>query len=171
MTEAQRNNISDEAISDEETTPQNGTGGARYCAICGRDAAVHGPPIERFGEAFCCEEHAGQFAEEVRAARVQATAALAGPTPESAARQSETSTAGAPRQWGWKRYLKLGACCGVPVLAVVLLAGGGGALLGAAGTFVPYLAALACPVGMYFMMRSMSKMGQKENPEDKREGK
>jgi predicted phage tail protein len=79
---------------------------------------------------------------------------------EPEVRQPDKAVARAPKQQGWKRYLKLGACCGAPLLVVLLLAGGGGALLGAAGAFLPYLAALACPLGMYFMMRGMWKMEQ-----------
>jgi hypothetical protein len=32
---------------------------------------------------------------------------------------------------------------------------------------LPFLAALACPLGMYFMMRSMSKTDQSGNPDGK----
>jgi len=59
----------------------------------------------------------------------------------------------------------------VPILVLVFLAGGGGALLGAAGALLPFLVALACPIGMYFMMRGMMKTGQQENPKDKGEEK
>lgn len=141
---------------------------ARYCAICGNDATSHGPPIERFGEPFCCEEHAEQFAKEVQAARIQA-AALAVQEPD--VRQPEKPIARGPVQQGWRRYVKLGACCGAPLLALVILAGGGGALLGSAGALLPYLAALACPLGMYFLMRGMSKMERKEDPQNRGEEK
>lgn len=92
--------------------------------------------------------------------------------PETDVQQPETSAAGAPKQQGWKHYLKMGACCGAPLLVLVILTGGGGAVLGAAGTRLPFLALLACPLGMYFMMRSISKMGQQANPKTrKRESK
>ena len=146
--------------------PQNGSEG-RYCALCGVDADINGPGTERFGEAFCSEGHAEEFVREVKAARVQAAAALAAQAPDTEVQQAETQAAGTPKQQGWKRYLKWGACCGAPLLALVVLAGGGGALLGATGAVLPYLAFLACPIGMYFMMRGMSKTGQKENPQDK----
>lgn len=81
-----------------------------------------------------------------------------------------TETSPAQSKWSLKRLLGLGACCAAPLLAGAVLAGGGGALLGAAGAALPFLAALACPLGMYFMMRSMSKMGQ-ENSDDKGKGK
>jgi hypothetical protein len=64
--------------------------------------------------------------------------------------------AGAVKSWDWKMALKMALCCGAPLLALVVLAGGGGLLLGAAGSVLPLLAALACPIGMYFMMRGMS---------------
>lgn len=165
-----------EKISRELPVPQDGKGarapkpGERYCALCGGDANVYGLALERFGEAFCSDGHAEEFVKEVRAARVQAAAAL-DQAPESRVQQPEPPAVCAPGQQGWKRYLKLGACCGVPLLALVFLAGGGGALLGAAGALLPFLVALACPIGMYFMMRGMMKMGRQENPKDKGEEK
>jgi hypothetical protein len=62
-----------------------------------------------------------------------------------------------------KMALKMAACCGLPMLALVVLAGGGAALLGAAGAVFPLLAALACPLGMFFMMRGMMKKGKGDN--------
>lgn len=76
-----------------------------------------------------------------------------------------------PRAQGWKRYLKLGASCALPVLALLVLAGGGGALLGAAGAVLPLLAALACPLAMYFMVRGMMKTQQKGRLDGKEEEK
>lgn len=143
----------------------------RHCAFCGADADVYGQATERFGEVFCSVGHAEEFVKEVRAARVQAATALPVGSHETEVSQPDTPGTCAVTQPGWKRYLKLGACCGVPILALVFLAGGGGALLGAAGALLPFLVALACPVGMYFMMRGMMKMGQQENPKDKGEEK
>lgn len=167
-----------EKISGEVTMPQNGKGdrdtkpGERYCAFCGEEARIHGLVTERFGEAFCTEGHAEEFVKEVRAARVRtAASALAVQPAEADAQHSETATAGAPKRQDWKHYLKMGACCGAPLLALVFLAGGGGAVLGAAGAFLPLLLLLACPLGMYFMMRSMSKTEQKGNPQGKGEEK
>jgi len=71
------------------------------------------------------------------------------------------------KQQNWKRYLKYGVCCGAPILALVVLAGGGGAELGAAQGLLPIAAAVACPLVMYFMMRSMSHVDQHKNPGDK----
>jgi hypothetical protein len=127
--------------------------------------------MERFGEVCCSDEHAEEFVEKVRAVRIQAAAALATQARETEAQQVETSVTGAPQRQGWKRYLKMGACCGAPLLALIFLAGGGGVVFGAAGAALPYLAALACPLGMYFMMRSMAKMTEKEHAKNQREEK
>jgi hypothetical protein len=54
----------------------------------------------------------------------------------------------------------MAACCGLPLLVLVLLAGGGGALLGAGAAVLPLLAVLACPLGMLFMMRAMQGHGR-----------
>ena len=40
-------------------------------------------------------------------------------------------------------------------------------MLGAASGLLPVLAVLACPLGMYLMMRSMAKMG---GPDDRHKG-
>jgi hypothetical protein len=132
---------------------------ARYCAICGEEANIHGSRVERFGEAFCSEGHAEEFVKEVHAARVQAAAAaLSAPEAPAESPPSPVAPQAARKPRDWKHYLKMGACCGAPLLALLFLAGGGGAVLGAAGALLPLLAVLACPVGMYFLMRSMAKM-------------
>ena len=155
-------------------TPQDGSGAqdaapsARYCALCGQEASPSAAAIERFGEPFCSEAHAGEFTKAVRAARVQAVATEPSTTEME---RLEGSAEVAAKQQSWKGLLKMGLCCGAPLLAVVVLAGGGGAVLGAAGAFLPALAMLACPLGMYFMMRSMSKTGQRDDRGDKGEQK
>lgn len=137
----------------------------RHCPICGAEASSS---IEtRFGEAFCSVTHADEFVEKIREAKIQAAVALAVRSPEPEVRHPGASVATASVQPTWKRYVKMGACVGAPLLALVFLAGGGGAVLGAAGALLPILAFLACPLAMYFMMRSMSKTGQQENPKDK----
>lgn len=164
-------------ISKELATPMDGKGSrvkrppGGYCAFCGGDADGHGLATERFGEVFCSDGHAEEFVNELRAARIQAAALRTAEPATTETARPEQPGARALKQQGWKRYLKMGACCGLPLLALVFLAGGGGALLGAAGALLPLLAVLACPLGMYFMMRSMAKMEHKENPEDKREQK
>ncbi len=137
----------------------------QHCPVCGVE--VSSPADTRFGEAFCSATHSDEFVEKVQAAKIQAAAALAVRALEPEARHPETSAPGAPMPPTWKRYVKMGACVGAPLLALVFLAGGGGAVLGAAGALVPILVFLACPIAMYFMMRSMPKMEHKENARDK----
>ena len=141
----------------------------RHCPICGVE--VSSSADTRFGEAFCSVTHAEEFVEKIRETKIQAAAALAVRSPEPEARHPEMSAAAAPVQPTWKRYVKMGACVGAPLLALVFLAGGGGAVLGAAGALLPILAFLACPLAMYFMMRSMSKTGDKEHSQDKGQDK
>jgi|GEM_PF-2358115 len=160
-------------------TPKDGAGARegkpaeQYCALCGQPAGSGDAAIERFGEAFCSEAHAEEFVQAVQAvreARVQAavkaeTAVDGPPVPAAAAAsaadaQRPDQTAGVvAKPQSWKGLLKMGLCCGAPILALVVLAGGGGAVLGVAGALLPVLALLACPLGMYFMMRSMAKTG------------
>ena len=143
---------------------------ARYCAFCGRDVLDPARMPKRFGEVFCSEDHADEFGQGVRRVRV----ATAGTTAVSAAVQSpnpKIPTAGATKPWDWKMALKMAACCAGPMLALVMLAGGGGALLGAAGAVAPVLLALACPLGMIFMMWSMARMGKHNKDKDDGEGK
>jgi hypothetical protein len=141
----------------------------RHCPICGVE--VSSAADTRFGEAFCSVTHAGEFVEKIREAKIRAAVAPAVRSAEPEARHPETSMAAAPAEPTWKRYAKMGACVGAPLLALAFLAGGGGAVLGAAGALVPILAFLACPLAMYFMMRSMSKMGDKERRPEKGEEK
>jgi hypothetical protein len=129
---------------------------ATYCAFCGTELEGGEAAAKRFGEPFCSAAHAEAFAAEVRAARTAAAAAR--PTGEPGDDAGQTA-AGGEGQWGLGRLLKLAACCGIPILAVVLLAGGGAALLGAGAAALPYLALLACPLGMFFMMRGMQHHG------------
>lgn len=146
----------------------NGVGAAapRHCAFCGNETLPGLAVPERFGEVFCSEAHAEEFASGVRAARVQAAATADAVTLTKPEAGGQPAPAAKPGHW--KMALKMAACCGVPMLALVVLAGGGGALLGAAGAALPLLAALACPLGMFFMMRAMMKGGQgdKRPPRD-----
>lgn len=157
-----------------DTTALSGNGTApppsepRYCAYCGREIDRSAAGIERFGEPFCSEVHVETFVTGVRAARVQAAATLE-------AAQAGTGVgdqpAAAPAGWNWKRFAKMAACCGLPMLALVVLAGGGGALLGAAGAVLPLLAALACPLGMFFAMRGMMRIRPREGAKGQGEEK
>ncbi len=132
--------------------------GGGYCGFCGNDLASAAIPAPRFGVPFCNEAHAEAFAGEVRAARVARVAAA----DNEGKRQSEgTADRASNKRWDLKRLLKMGVCCGLPILAVVFLAGGGGVLLGAGAAVLPYVALLACPLAMFFMMRAMQGHGDK----------
>ena len=132
-----------------------------YCGFCGIDIDATSPVARRFGTAFCGEAHAEDFASEVRAARTQAVAvtrpgAAHDRAPAEGADQPQKP---GPQGWDLKRILKMAACCGLPILAVIFLAGGGSALLGAGAAILPVLALLACPLGMLFMMWGMRNHG------------
>lgn len=117
-----------------------------YCASCGQRIDVP-QTIARFGERFCSEAHAEQFVDGVRAARI-----------EAAARQNVADACSLPPagQRSWRDYVKPSLCWGAPLLlllAIPLLWSGGAWAAG--GSLLSLLAVLACPVGMYFMMRAM----------------
>lgn len=147
-----------------------GRGEATHCGFCGVDLDAANPVPPRFGETFCSDAHADAFVSEVRAARTR-VAALAGP---AAVDRRGTAESGqdkpVPGRWDLKRALKLAACCGLPILAVVVLAGGGGALLGAGAAILPVLALLACPLGMLLMMWGMGNHGKGESGAGKTHG-
>ncbi len=167
------------AVNDRAT--RDGAGAAvapaeRYCAFCGTDVSEQGPGAERFGQPFCSDAHAEEFVKGVRAARVQAAAssmqAMQSSMPAMQAAPSSTATgaveeaAGArpadPPQPSWTDRLKTWACWGAPVLlllALLLMTSGGGAAV-TAGSLLSVLALLACPIGMYLMMRGMGNMNQ-----------
>jgi hypothetical protein len=136
---------------------------ATFCPICGKDAAD--PSLKRFGEYFCSEDHVGQYAREVlskQATERTAITAVAGV--ESTAPQAAGTPEGtqAPQKKGGKSsFLKMAACCGGMLLllpALGLVSAGG--LAAVAGSALSVAAALACPIGMYFMMRGMMKPKQ-----------
>jgi len=123
-----------------------------YCPVCGRDAAD--PALFRFGEYFCSEAHVAEFAGEVRARGAAPAEGARAVTPAAA-------TAGAPKKGGTWSLLKMGACCGGALLLFALLPlvwGSGGALAGVGVSLLSLAALLACPLGMYFMMRGMQRM-------------
>jgi hypothetical protein len=128
-----------------------------HCGYCGHPIAEDAAVPQRFGESFCSDEHADEFATGVRAARIDAAARRIGVNDRPA-----TACAVPPAgQHGWRARLKRGACWGALVLlllAMPLLWTGGWAAAG--GSLLSVLALLACPLGMYFMMRSMSGMQQ-----------
>jgi hypothetical protein len=85
-----------------------------------------------------------------------------------AGRAAASTDVSHPRR-DWKVLLGKVLCWSAPlVIVVVLLVGGTRVLTGAPGAALPFLAALACPLGMYFMMRSMSKMGDHSDSKDAR---
>lgn len=136
----------------------------RHCAYCGHPIADDVAAPGRFGERFCSEGHAEEFAAGVRAARTEA------------ARRQEIDARPAPGdrmacalpppgQRGWRDYLKRAACWGAPVLlllAIPLVWSGGWAATG--GSLLSVLALVACPLGMYFMMRGMMGMQPRNDP-------
>jgi len=132
-----------------------------HCAYCGRGVTEDAPVIERFGQRFCSENHAEEFAGDVRTARILA-AARAGNTPSGSAMQPAA-------QRTWKDYVKRGACWGAPLLLLlaVPLFWTGNAAAATGGSILSVLAFLACPLGMYFMMRGMGGMGQGQQPRAK----
>lgn len=134
----------------------------RHCSYCGVTVNEDTPPIERFGERFCSEAHAEEFAAGVRAARMQA-ATRPGAAPASCA----MPPAG---QRTWQDYLKRGACWGAPLLLLLAipLFWSGSAAAATGGSILSVLALLACPLGMFFMMRAMSKGQQRPKDKDQR---
>ncbi len=74
-----------------------------------------------------------------------------------------------PKKGGLWGLLKLGACCAAPILALAILVpflrGGDTGLAAIGGNLLYYAVLLACPLGMYFMMRNMGWMQQGEKEE------
>jgi hypothetical protein len=134
------------------TVNEKTTATARHCGYCGLALGTDVPAIERFGERFCSEMHADEFAAGVRHARMQAAARL-----ETASASCALSSS-APRTW--KDFLKRAACWGAPVLLLLAipLFWSGGTLAATGGSVLSALAFLACPLGMYFMMHAMGNM-------------
>lgn len=131
-----------------------------HCPICGKDASD--PSLKRFGEYFCSEAHVVEFAKEVRQRGGKEQAVVA----EGGAVQPDGTEPTAAEKGGLSRLLKLGACCAAPILALVillpLLQGGATGLAAIGGSLLYFAVLLACPLGMYFMMRSMRRMPQQE---------
>jgi hypothetical protein len=84
-----------------------------------------------------------------------------------------TGGADQPKKGGLRSLLKLGACCAAPILALAILVpflrGGDTGLTAVGGNLLYFAALLACPIGMYFMMRNMGRMqqGKKEEGHEK----
>lgn len=136
----------------------------RYCGYCGHRIAGDDPAPERFGERFCSESHAEEFAAGVRAARTNAAARHEEPDAAEGA-AGMACTLPPPGQRGWRNYLKRAACWGAPLLlllAIPLIWSGGWPATG--GSLLSVLALLACPLGMYLMMRGMMGMQHGNGP-------
>ncbi len=130
-----------------------------FCPICGKDAAD--PSLKRFGEFFCSEAHVQEFARELHSKQVAEPTAAAAMAVGEARTPQETGTteARAPqKKGGIGGFWKMAACCGgrlllLPALGLVNLGG----LAAVGGSLLSIAAVLACPIGMYFMMRGMMK--------------
>jgi hypothetical protein len=127
---------------------------ATHCAYCGRLIAAEADAPERFGERFCSAAHAEEFVARVREARM----AKADRAAIEVGKACALTTASQP---SWRGSLKRGICWAAPLLALIaipLVWTGGWAATG--GSLLTLLALLACPLGMYFMMRGMMNMHQ-----------
>jgi hypothetical protein len=131
-------------------------GTARHCAYCGHLLAHDLVVPERFGEPFCSETHAEEFVAGVRAARIEAVAGRARTQRQNVITRAAGRGLQRHDQHGWTGRLQRAACWGAPVLlllAISMIWSGGWAAT--SGSLLGALALLACPLGMYFMMRSM----------------
>src|SRR5438876_1390058 len=84
-----------------------------HCAYCGHAVTDDTPVIERFGERFCSEPHAEEFAAGVRTARIQAAART-----ETGATACALPPAG---QRSGTDYLKRWACWGASLLLLLAI--------------------------------------------------
>ncbi len=144
---------------------------ATYCAYCGCLIATEAAAPEHFGERFCSAAHAEEFVAGVRGARVAKAAHAEDRAAVEVGKSCALTTASQP---SWRDSLKRGSCWAAPLLgliAISLVWSGGWAATG--GSLLTFLAVLACPLGMYFMMRGMMNMHQRsgstaEHPKDDR---
>ncbi|MDO8474758.1 MAG: hypothetical protein Q7W02_00950 [Candidatus Rokubacteria bacterium] len=132
---------------------------ATRCAYCGHPIHGDADAPERFGGRFCSDTHAEEFVAGVRAARMDSAARAQDRAVEETARGACALMA--PGQRSRRNSLGRAVGWGAPLLALVaipLFWSGGLAATG--GSLLTGLALLACPLGMYFMMRSMTGMRQ-----------
>lgn len=136
---------------------------ASFCAYCGHPMPAGQPRIERFGQRFCSEAHAEDFAAGVRNARMLQVAAMPPATTACSIPPAGQRT--------WRDYLKRGACWGAPLLLLlaVPLFWSGNAVAASGGSLLSVLALLACPLGMYFMMRGMGSMNHHSEQSERRD--
>jgi hypothetical protein len=138
-----------------------------YCPICGKDAAD--PSLKRFGEYFCSEEHVAEYAREVRSTQARESTSI---TAVAGAQGAALQTTGTPKgtqtpqtKGGISGFWKMAACCGgmlllLPALGLVSVGG----LAAVAGSLLTVAAVLACPIGMYIMMRGMIRQEHHGEP-------
>lgn len=155
-----------EVTSAPSQASQDGTGEV-YCSVCGRDGD---PALKRFGQLFCSEAHVAQYASERQAQADLVETSLTAVDAKNKGNEGTQAmscgigTKGGLRKMGWCLAGGVGLLVAIPLIA-------SGGLAAAAGSVLSIAAVLACPIGMYFMMRGMRKMGHQEQPKDKGEGK
>jgi hypothetical protein len=135
------------------------SGIAKHCGYCGHLLAEDRAAPECFGERFCSEAHAEQFVAGVRAARMEGAARVGKAEAAGGVQAAGACSLPSGDQRGWSASLKRAVCWGAPLLlllAIPLVWSGGWAATG--GSVLSVLALLACPLGMYFMMRGMTSM-------------
>lgn len=144
----------------------------KHCAYCGHAFSNEEQAPERFGERFCSDAHAEAFVDGVRAACMGAAARAETASVHSQASPATGCAMPPAGQRTWGSYLKRAACWGAPLLlllAIPLIWSGGWAATG--GSLLGVLALLACPLGMYFMMRGMMNMPHPDAPAQPNHGK
>jgi hypothetical protein len=89
--------------------------------------------------------------------------------PTESAVQTENGTAACPVQGkGWlKGTLGMAICCGAPLLLIAAISFFGLSLGAIASGALSLVAVLACPVGMFLMMRMMMKGKKEDEPSNK----
>jgi hypothetical protein len=140
-----------------------------HCAYCGLPIPARLAPPERFEERFCSDRHAEEFAAGVRAARMEAAPHRQPAATSSRRGHTMACLVPATGQAGWGDRLKRAACWGAPLLVlltVLLIWTGGWAAAG--GSLPSVVALLACPLGMYFMMRGMTACSTSAGPRSPR---
>jgi hypothetical protein len=60
-------------------------------------------------------------------------------------------------KWTLKGMLMMALCCGAPLLLILAITLFGISLAGVGGSLLFFVVLLACPLGMYFMMRMTNK--------------
>src|SRR5260370_24286242 len=135
---------------------------ATHCAYCGRLIATEADAPERFGERFCWRAHGEDFVAGVRGARMAKAAHAEDRAAIEVGKACALTTSSQPR---WRDSVKRGICWAAPLLALIaipLVWTGGWATTG--GSLLTLLALLACPLGLYLMMRGLLTIQQAGSP-------